>query len=79
MPCSRSPGGCLLKGGSALGVPTRGGACCSGGACSGGCLLQGGGNPSKRTASLLLRTVRILLECILVKLKIHRVILIFLV
>ena len=70
--CSRgvpAPGGCLLWGG----LPAPGGVPASGeGACSGGgCLLWGmpapgevpGGDPPGR---LLLRAVRILLECILV-------------
>ena len=60
MPCSRSPGGCLLRGGCLLWA----GACSMGGAAPWGCLLQGGGDPPSRR--LLLRTVRILLECILV-------------
>ena len=49
-------GGCLLWAG----------ACSMGGAAPGGCLLQGGGDPSPPSRRLLLRTVRILLECILV-------------
>ena len=79
MPCSRGAcsGGCLLRG-----VPASGGACFGGvpapggcllgrvcslkGACwGGGCLLRGMWRPPD-SRRLLLRTVRIPLECILV-------------
>ena len=56
-------GGDLLPGG----VPGPGGGACSGGVPGGGCVWSGGmpgGEPPPR--GLLLRTVRILLECILV-------------
>ena len=69
-------GGCLLPGGSGPGdVPAPGGAwsgdACSGGSGQRGCLLPGGsapgggGVPGRDPQRLLLRTVRILLECIL--------------
>ena len=70
IPACLAAGGCLLKGGSAprgcllWGVPAWGVAC------SGGCLLRGacwgGGVETPESRWLLLRTVRILLECILV-------------
>ena len=58
MPCSRSPGG--------------GHVCFWGGACSGGVPASGGGHEdSPKSRWLLLRTVRILLECILVIIKVY--------
>ena len=62
--------GCLLLGDAC----SRGGACSGGCACSWGCLLPGevgGDHPASRR--LLLHTVRILLECILVTLALHRI------
>ena len=58
-------GGFLFQGGvcSAGGV-CSGGVCSAGGVCSGGCLLCTEAAPRQRR--LLLRTIRILLECILV-------------
>ena len=60
MPCSRSPGEVC-----SWGVPGPGGVCCWGGAWSGGVPC---GDPPGR---LLLRAVRILLECILVTIIIY--------
>ena len=75
MPCSRSPGGGMSASG---GVPALGRCLFWGGACSGaGCLLQGcacfGGamKTPHKSRWLLLRTVRILLECILVIIKVY--------
>ena len=61
MPCSRSPGECLLRRGYAC----SGGACSGGGACSQGDVFVEE-TPPPASRRLLLRTVRILLECILV-------------
>ena len=58
-----APGGCLLPGGVSApggGMSARGGCLLPGGVCSGG---VPGGDPQGR---LLLRAVRILLDCILV-------------
>ena len=67
-----APGG-FCSGGSALGGVYSGSVCSGGVVCSGGCLLLEGVSapggllcPPPRERWLLLRTVRILLECILV-------------
>ena len=64
MPCSRSPGGSLLWG---EGYLLWGGACSQGVTAPGEC---GGDPPASRR--LLMRTVRILLECILVEKRISQ-------
>ena len=62
-------GVCLSTGGVVAGpgeCMVRGGVCCQGGACSRGGMVPGGGAWWKPSRRLLMRAVRILLECILV-------------
>ena len=66
MPCSRSPRGGACSSRCLLGGCLLGGCLLQGGSAPRGCLLWGVWRPPCKSRRLLLRTVRILLECTLV-------------